>query len=157
MRHAATMLTALAFLFLAAPLAAQEEEAEQEQQEQEQEQQQEQVPAVAEQVQVPRAVVATGVENREPVGVDTVFTADVGILYFYTEFEGDFGELEIEHVWLRDGEEIARFPLIVRGPRWRTWSSKEILPEWTGSWTVRAVDANGTEHATAEFTVGGGM
>lgn len=106
-------------------------------------------------VTVSRAVVATGVQEREPVGEATTFPADVGTVYFYTVFEGDFGEAGFEHVWVRDGEEMARVPLTARGPRWRTWSSKAIPPEWAGSWTVRVVDTNGNEIASADFTVGG--
>ena len=135
---ASTIATVFALL-IAAPLAAQEEAME------------------APPVEVTQAVVATDVQDREPMGVDTTFVADVGTVYFYTVFEGDFGEMQVEHVWMRDGEEIARVPLTVRGPRWRTWSSKEILPTWTGSWTVMVVDSAGNEHASVDFTVTEGM
>ncbi|MBW3552276.1 MAG: DUF2914 domain-containing protein [Gemmatimonadetes bacterium] len=115
-------------------------------------------PAAAQQepspVEVTRAVVATGIEDREPVGEATAFPADVGTVYFYTVFEGDFPEQQLEHVWLRDGEEVARVPLTARGPRWRTWSAKAIPAEWAGSWTVRVVDANDAELASVDFTVG---
>ena len=150
MRHAATTFLALTFLLLAGtPLAAQEEA----QDTMTQDTMAEAMPAM----EVTEALVATGVQDREPVGADTTFTADVGTVYFYTVFEGDFGETQVEHVWTHEGEEIARVPLTVQGPRWRTWSSKEILPEWTGSWTVTVVDAQGNEHASARFTVGDGM
>lgn len=105
-------------------------------------------------VELTRAVVATGVEDREPVGEATQFGPDVGRVYFYTVFEGDFGERHFEHVWLRDGEEVARVPLVARGPRWRTWSSKDIPAEWAGDWSVRVVDATGTELESVDFTVG---
>lgn len=107
-------------------------------------------------VEVTRAVVATGVEDREPVGEATTFPAEVGTVYFYTVFEGDFPESGFEHVWLRDGEEIARVPVRAAGPRWRTWTSKTIPADWTGAWTVRVVDGDGTELASVDFTVGGG-
>lgn len=137
MRHAARLSLGLAFLFLAgAPLAAQEEEA-----------------AEAPAFEVTRTAVATDVQDREPVEADTTFTADVGTIYFHTVFEGDFDEARVEHVWIHEGEEIARVPLTVQGPRWRTWSSKEILPDWTGSWTVQVVGPDGTEHAAETFTV----
>ena len=131
---------AVVLIALAAPAAAQEE-----------------APPPAADVEVTQAVVATGVQDREPVGADSTFTADVGTLYFYTVFEGDFGSMPVEHVWLHEGEEIARVPLTVEGPRWRTWSSKEILPAWTGAWTVQVVDADGMEHAAVDFTVTEGM
>lgn len=103
--------------------------------------------------EVTQAVVATGVENREPMGTDSTFSADVGTLYFYTVFEGDFEPMMVEHVWMHDGQEVARIPLTVQGPRWRTWSSKKIPPDWTGSWTVKVVDADGNEYGVVDFTV----
>lgn len=136
MRHVGSALVAVVAISLAAgPVAAQEGMQEEDA------------------LQVTRAVVATGVEDREPVGADSTFGVAAGTLFFYTVFEGDFGERDVEHVWIHDGEEIARVPLTVRGPRWRTWSTKAILPDWTGSWTVKVVDAEGTEHASVDFTI----
>lgn len=104
---------------------------------------------------VTTAVVATGVQDREPTGVAEAFPADVGQLFFYTVFEGDFPETTVTHVWFRNEEEVSRVELQVRGPRWRTWSSKTIIAEWTGDWVARVVDASGTVLAEAAFTVGG--
>lgn len=105
-------------------------------------------------VEVTHAVVATGVMDREPVGAAESFPADIGTLYFYTVFEGDFAEAELHHVWLRDGEEMARIPLRVRGPRWRTWSSKQIPPEWNGRWTVQVVADDDQVLKAVEFRIG---
>lgn len=106
-------------------------------------------------ISVTQAVVATAVEDREPVGAAETFPSDVGQVYFYTVFEGDFPETEVEHVWLRDGEEVARVPLTVRGPRWRTWSSKRILADWTGAWTAQVVGPDGAVLESVDFTVEG--
>lgn len=105
-------------------------------------------------IEVTRAVVATDVVDREPVGEAESFAAAVGQVYFYTVLEGDFPETRLEHVWLRDGEEVARVPLTVRGPRWRTWSSKSIPAEWAGDWEVQLVDEAGNVMESASFTVG---
>jgi hypothetical protein len=104
-------------------------------------------------VQVTTAVVATGVEDREPVGTAESFPADVGTVFFYIVLEGDFGDREIVHVWLHEGEEASRVTLNVRGPRWRTWSSKRIPSHMTGAWSVRVEDADATVLRTVEFTV----
>lgn len=106
-------------------------------------------------LEVTTAVVGTGVDDREPVGTGTSFPASVGTVYFYTVFEGDFGERQVEHVWMRNGEEVGRVPLTVRGPRWRTWSSKTVPADWTGEWEARVVDTDGSVLATAAFQVGG--
>lgn len=130
-----THLLALAAVLVAAPAASQQTEPDPD-------------------LEVTTAVVATDVVDREPVGAAESFATDVGQVYFYTVFEGDFGETQLEHVWLREGEELARVPLTVRGPRWRTWSSKAIRADWTGAWEVQVVDAAGNVLATASFTVG---
>jgi hypothetical protein len=109
----------------------------------------------AQEVEVTQAVVAADVEEREPVGVTERFAADVERVYFYTVLEGDFPESRFEHVWLFEGEERARVSLTAQGPRWRTWSSKAMLPQWTGEWTVRIVDADGQELASVSFQFGG--
>jgi hypothetical protein len=109
----------------------------------------------AQDVEVTRAVIAADVEDREPVGESDHFAADVERVYFFTEFEGDFPESQFEHVWLFEGEETARVALTARGPRWRTWSSKALMPEWSGEWTARVVDSEGNELASVSFHVGG--
>jgi hypothetical protein len=142
MIHRIPTLLAAVLLLAATALAAQDEPAQDE-------------PA-QESLEVTTAVVATGVQDREPVGADSAFSADVDTVYFYTVLEGEFGERQLEHVWLRDGEEVARVPLTVRGPRFRTWSSKTIPSDGAGSYTVRLVDEDDAELASVDFTVGSG-
>lgn len=105
-------------------------------------------------IRVTRAVVATAVEDREPAGVADAFADTVGTVYFYTVLEGDFAETRIEHVWLREGEEMARVQLRAEGPRWRTWSSKRIREDWTGEWEARVVTSDGRVLERTSFTVG---
>lgn len=111
--------------------------------------------ADAQDVTVTSAVVATGVEGREPVDARDAFPANVGEVFFHTVLEGAFGERVVEHVWIRNGEEVGRVSLTVRGPRWRTWSSKTIPADWTGAWEARIVDSSGAVLASVPFRVGG--
>ena len=48
---------------------------------------------------------------------------------------------------------MARVSLPVRSAKWRTYSSKKIVPEWTGEWEVQVVDSAGIELAKAKFRV----
>lgn len=119
------------------------------------------VPAAAQEaptesaIEVTEAVVATGIQDRAPVGSADSFRTGVERLYYYTIFEGDFPATTLEHVWLHEGEEVGRVSLRAEGPRWRTWSSKAIAPEWTGSWEARVVDGDGTVLASTSFNIGG--
>ncbi len=102
---------------------------------------------------VQQAVIATGVEAREPVGEAASFPADVGELVFFTRVLGATGETEIEHTWFHGQQERARVRLPVRDSPWRTWSTKKIAPDWTGTWSVEVRDAEGRLLDTLTFTI----
>jgi hypothetical protein len=98
------------------------------------------------------AQLGTDVVESMPQGAGTAFPADVGTIYCWTRVTGA-ADQGIRHVWTHDGME---FPvdLEVGGSPWRTWSSKEIPPEWSGEWSVRIVDVQGNVLETLTFTVG---
>ncbi|MDF1553179.1 MAG: DUF2914 domain-containing protein [Deferrisomatales bacterium] len=99
------------------------------------------------------AVLATGVENRQPVGTANTFPADVGRVYAYTRVVGAAGEGSVTHVWYYAGQVKAQVQLSVRSDDWRTWSSKTILPGWTGEWLVEVQGADGRVLASVPFQV----
>lgn len=96
---------------------------------------------------------ATDVKNRQPVDVDTVFTANLGSVYCYTQIEGAEDTTQIAHAWYYKDEEKARIELDVQSNRWRTWSSKTIQQSWTGPWRVMIEDAEGNVLATKSFVI----
>ncbi len=104
-------------------------------------------------VTVAHIVFGTGIENREATGVDSSFTSDVGRIFCWTLITGASGETEVSHVWYHNNEEMAKVTLPVRSPRWRTYSSKGILPEWTGAWRVDVVDTSGQVLKSSGFEV----
>ena len=108
-------------------------------------------PAVA--LQVERAVACTEVEAREPVGVAEGFPADVGAVLLFTRLTGIEAVTTITHVWYHGDREVARIPLGVRPPAWRTWSEKRIYPGMTGAWRVVVEDAEGRALREATFTI----
>jgi len=97
-------------------------------------------------------VVATGVQNHEPVGTATSFPADVGTVFAWMRVTGATNQA-IEVVW-RFGDRSWTVPLEIGGSPWRTWSSKIIPPFWDGTWTVEVRDAQGNTLASSDFTVG---
>lgn len=101
---------------------------------------------------VGRAAVCTGVVDREPVGEATSFSSDAGQLYCFTEIRGLKGTT-ITHAWIHDGTTRARVQLPVRSDQWRTWSTKTVLPGWTGAWQVKILDADGIVLKTLDFKV----
>ena len=98
-------------------------------------------------------VTATGVENRQPVGAAETFPASVGKVYAWMSVTGA-ADQAIQVVWTH-GSHTFNVPLEIGGSPWRTWSSKTILPIWTGEWTVQVLDAQGSSIASATFTIEG--
>ena len=110
-------------------------------------------PSPAAGLQVDEAVICRDVADREPVEPGTLFPADAGKLYCFTRVLGAEGEVTIHHVWYWNDRKMADVPLVVRSPRFRTYSSKRILPSWTGAWRVEITGPQGEPLATAAFDV----
>lgn len=102
---------------------------------------------------VARTIITTEVVDREPVNdLDIVPTSNETVLFF-TELRNMEGQTVL-HRWMLGGESMAEVSFNVGGPRWRVWSSKQMLPEWIGLWTVQVVDATGQVVAEKSFTYG---
>jgi len=99
--------------------------------------------AGAQEPTVARAQFTSGILDREPV--DNVTSLDSGTerIFFFTELQNMEGRTVV-HRWELNGEVLGAVTFQVRGPRWRVYSSKELLPEWTGKWIVSVVDEDGT-------------
>lgn len=92
---------------------------------------------------VPRAQFTSAIDSREPVDeLEGAAAADLSRLYFFTELRDLEGQT-VTHRWTYDGDTMAEVSFTPEGARWRVWSSKELLPQWTGTWTVEVVDAAG--------------
>lgn len=99
-----------------------------------------------------RAQFTTNVQDKEPVDEVENVEASEDPIYFFTEVENAEGQT-ITHRWKRDGEVMAEVPLEVGSNDWRTWSSKELMPDWDGEWTVEVVDAEGNTISEESVTV----
>jgi hypothetical protein len=95
----------------------------------------------------------TAIEDRELQGQDTTFAKGTEKIYCWNLITGGENPTTVEHVWYLGGEEMARVTLDIKYPRVRTWSSKTILPEWTGDWKVEVVDSAGKVIGSTAFKV----
>jgi hypothetical protein len=90
--------------------------------------------------------------NHEVIGgatADAPFTAGEQV-YAHTAIAG-YGAGFIEHVWTRDGEEVARHYMPIGDDRrWRTWSRHRLA---AGAYVVEAFGPDGKRLASARFTV----
>jgi hypothetical protein len=96
--------------------------------------------------------VATGVENRAPVGAAETFPAATPKLFCYTKLSGGKEGDTIVHKWSHDGKVVSEVTLKVNGSPWHTFSSKTLGEDAAGAWTVEVVQNNNVLK-TAKFEV----
>ncbi len=100
---------------------------------------------------VARAIVTTGVADREPVNdLERVLAGNERVLFF-TELRGMEGQT-VRHRWSHGDASLAEVEFKVGGPRWRVWSSKNLIPEWAGEWKVEVIDSAGNVVSEKRFS-----
>jgi hypothetical protein len=104
-------------------------------------------------VSVETMEICAGVQDRQPMGVDSVFSSDVGQVYCFTQLTSSQDTTEISHVWFYNDKQMAKVDLTMGAKSWRTWSSKRIMPSWTGNWRVEVQAASGAGIASKSFRV----
>tara|TARA_B100000700_G_scaffold57117_3_gene61841 strand:+ start:600 stop:1475 length:876 start_codon:yes stop_codon:yes gene_type:complete len=106
---------------------------------------------------VSRAVLTTAVQDREPINSlgQEVKTSDFQQqLFFFTELHGLQGQ-KVKHVWYFNDQTMANVELGVHTTRYRTFSSKNIMPSQLGTWRVELRDENNKLLATRAFRLVG--
>ena len=101
-------------------------------------------------LKVERAVAATGVENREPVGEASEFDASVGTVYCWSKILAESVPTSVKHVWYAGDQMVFEKTLDIKFPSTRTWSAKSVK---SGSWRVDITDEAGTVLSSVSFTV----
>lgn len=99
---------------------------------------------------VARSAVTSAVEAREPVDNLERVENTTNKVYFFTELK-DMNGQTATHRWTYNGEVMAEVKFNVAGSRWRIFSSKNMMPEWTGNWTVEVLNADGEVISTDRF------
>lgn len=102
---------------------------------------------------VEEASIATGIEELSPAGTGKSFPRDAGKLWCYSKIGGGGEGDSIVHNWYYGERLMAEVKLPINSPLYRTYSSKNILPGWTGQWRVEIIDTEGTLLKTLNFTV----
>ena len=90
--------------------------------------------------EVSRALFTIGVQDREPViQVDSIDSGSYKSISFFTELN-DLSGHNVTHQWTYNDKVMFEKTFEVKGPRWRVWTSKTLVPTWTGDWTVNVLD-----------------
>jgi len=91
---------------------------------------------------VARAIFTTAMVDREPTDDVKTLPNSTGRVYFFSDLRELAGQI-VTHRWEYKGELMAEVTFKVgAGVRWRVYSSKNLLPEWTGTWTVLVNNEN---------------
>lgn len=91
---------------------------------------------------VMRSIFTNGIEDREPIDNMQATGNLANNITYFTELRDMSGQTA-KHRWQYKGEVVAEVEFNVRGPRWRVWSSKAMLPQWEGEWKVSVLNAAG--------------
>jgi hypothetical protein len=91
---------------------------------------------------VVRSAFTREIAEREPTENLQKLTNENGQVKFFTELRDMSGQTAI-HRWEYDGKVVAEVEFNVKGPRWRVWSSKSLVPQWTGDWKVSVINGAG--------------
>jgi hypothetical protein len=101
--------------------------------------------------QVSRAVFTLGVDNREPIlSVDSISSSAYTSISFFTELN-DLSGHNITHQWIHNDKVMFEKTFEVNATRWRVWTSKTLIPSWTGQWTVNVLDDDRSVMSSTTF------
>ena len=103
---------------------------------------------------IKRGLFTTAIEEREPVDEIDSLATDTNKVYFFSEIVNMEG-MTVTHRWVYGGEALAEVTFNIGGPRWRVWSSKNLVEGWVGEWTVECIDGDGNKMHEATFTYHG--
>ncbi len=102
---------------------------------------------------ISRMLIAGSIENREPVGAVSAYSASTEKVYCFLEAADIRENTEVSFVWYYENKRMAIVSLpLNKGLKWRTYSSKR-LGGLTGEWKVELHDANGNVAYEVGFTV----
>lgn len=100
---------------------------------------------------VTRAQLTHDMKDLEPVDTVSTLAHDQTRIVYFTEIHDMAGQT-VKHRWEYNGQIILEVPINVATSRWRAYSSKTLLPSWTGDWKVSVVDAAGGTLSVNTFT-----
>lgn len=108
-------------------------------------------PVSSSSLKVTQFVMCEGLDNRQPVGISNSFSSSIARVYCYIKIVGATQVTTITHTWYYKNTVKAQVKLSVQPGTWRTWSAKNMIPEWKGQWRVDASDASGFIIGSVKF------
>jgi len=99
-------------------------------------------------------MLCTAIVDRACDSIGSTFPTDVRKVYVHTRILGIESGGSVTHRWIYKDKIMAETKLNIGGPDWRTWSSKNIDPFWSGDWKVEIVNnSDGAVMDILEFRI----
>lgn len=98
-------------------------------------------------------VIARGVEDRIPIGVDDKFPSNIGRVYCYSKIVGTNKGDIVKHIWYYNDKPISEVSFTVSASSYRMYSYKTIPPYAKGKWRVDLTMQDGTVLKSIDFTI----
>jgi hypothetical protein len=95
------------------------------------------------------------VQERVPVGEADAFPSEIGQLWCFTRVQNAEAPTQIFHRWYVGDNLVDEIAINVGSEHWRCWSTKTILPNWTGDCRVEILTEEGDVIMTKEFVLEG--
>ncbi len=101
---------------------------------------------------IKRMAITSAIEDREPVDSLTHVDENIDKIYFFTEVVNK-ADSHITHRWFLNGRLESEVVLKIGSNRWRTYSSKNLVPALhSGNWQVEVIDQENNLLASAAFS-----
>lgn len=107
-------------------------------------------PAPAATAKVGQAQFTTAVSERKPADNVSTLDSNHDKVLFFTVLKNAAGQT-ITHRWEFEGKTMAEVKFEPKANHWRVWSSKTLMPDQTGTWTVEVLDGNGNVLKSKSF------
>ncbi|UCD65421.1 MAG: DUF2914 domain-containing protein [Deltaproteobacteria bacterium] len=102
---------------------------------------------------IKRMVMSEEIADKEPFAIGDTFSADTEKVYCFLEAREIENDTTVSFVWYLEDEEMARVTLpLVKGMRWRTYSSKKLAGR-KGNWKVELQESSGIVLHSVSFQV----
>ncbi len=100
-----------------------------------------------------RAVMCESLADYVPHRVAVVFPIEVGRIFCYTEFDSVPAKTFVYHKWFRRDQLVTTKRLVLKPPRWSSYSSIQLREADKGPWRVEITDRKGAVVKVLRFSV----
>ena len=100
-----------------------------------------------------KAIMCEGIEDLAPIDEAIVFSVALGKVICFTTFDPVPEKTAVYHHWFKRDQPDKKVKLILKPPKWSSFSQVEIRNSDVGPWRVEIVDGDGKIFGILRFSV----